>query len=587
MAQWYVMNKRADFAQIAQTYGISQILARLIRNRDCESAEEIRKYLHGSLEDLYDPMLLLDMDRAVEGLNAALREQKKIRIIGDYDADGICSSYILLRGIQSLGGEVDVDIPHRITDGYGLNERLIRQAGEDGVELIITCDNGIAASAEVDLASSLGMQVIVTDHHEVPIIEEDGERKERLPKVVAVVDPKRAGDPYPFDGICGAVVAWKFMQAAGIPQALLEELIEEAGFATICDVMELKDENRILVKEALRRLAHTQNLGMKALMEVSGIRGEELGSYHIGFVLGPSLNATGRLETAKIAIELLTCTDRMRAVQLATELKNLNDSRKTMTEYGVNVAKAQLEGAPIPKVLVLLLEDVHESIAGIIAGRIKEAYHHPTIVLTRCEGGLLKGSARSIEGYDMFAEMSACKDLYTKFGGHKMAAGVTLPEENLENLRNFLNAHCTLEDADFTETVHVDMALPFAFAGRDLIDELSLLEPFGNGNTKPVFAAKDLEVCSHRIFGKNSNVMKLKVKDAEHRPAELIYFGDVQKLEQELTAAEQELTAAEQGGAMQGGVRMTVAYYPSLNEYRGVVEIQYVMSHYRLEEIRG
>ncbi len=575
MAQWYVMNKRADFDAIATKFGISPILARLIRNRDCETDEEIRKYLHGSLEDLYDPMLLTDMQAAVEALRGAIEEGLKIRIIGDYDADGICSSYILCRGIRSLGGDVDVDIPHRITDGYGINERMIRQAAEDGIGMIITCDNGIAAAKEAELAAELGIRLIVTDHHEVPFIEEDGVKQEILPKALAVVDPKRAGDGYPFDGICGAVVAWKVMCAAGVEKELLDELIEEAGFATICDVMELRDENRILVREALRRLAHTRNIGMKALMDVCGIHPSEVSSYHIGFVLGPSFNATGRLDSAKTAVDLLTCTDRMEAVRLATELKNLNDSRKNMTEYGVAQARTILDRDPLlPKVIVLYLEDIHESIAGIIAGRIKEAYHHPTIVLTRSEDGGLKGSGRSIEAYDMFTSMSACKELYTKFGGHKMAAGVSFPEEHLEQIRSYLNEHCDLAEEDFAETVHIDMPLPFAYATEQLINELTLLEPFGNGNTKPVFAEKGVRVLSHQIFGKNRNVMKLQVLNGSGYRAEVIYFGDVKALDDLLSARMRDPAK---------DVLMTIAYYPSFNEYRGKRSVQFVMTNYRME----
>lgn len=580
MGNWFVAAKKADFDKIAKTFDISPVLARLIRNRDVCGEEEIRKYLHGGVEDLYDPWLLKGMDQAVAVIRKAIEEKRKIRVIGDYDIDGVCSTYILVRSFRSLGADVDMAIPHRIKDGYGLNDQLIERAAADQVKLIVTCDNGIAAADQIELAHRLGMQVVVTDHHEVPFTESGtgGERVYHLPPAEAVVDPKQPGETYPFPGICGAVVAWKSAWALGIDRGLLDTLLEPAAFATIGDVMELKDENRIIVKEGLRRMQHTSHPGLRALIEVSKLDMRKLEAYHIGFVLGPCVNASGRLESAALSLKLWLEEDYRKAVPMAVELKNLNDSRKEMTEAGVRQAVELLKRDGIDKVLVLYLPECHESLAGIIAGRIRERYHRPTIVLTDAEEGA-KGSGRSIEGYDMFAHLSACKDLFEKFGGHKMAAGLSLAKENIGELRRRLNENCPLTEEDFTPKVHIDIALPMSYVSEGFIQELELLAPYGTGNPKPVFAQKNVLLRSGRIFGKNRNVVKFNALDQEGIARTLVYFGDVEGLEAFLS----EKYGADVGRLFSGGgvsLPLTITYYPNLNEFRGKREIEIVITNY-------
>lgn len=580
MGNWLIAAKKADFEKIAQKFGISPVLARLIRNRDVCGEEEIRRYLYGGMEDLYAPERMKGMDQAVSVIKRAVAEKKKIRVIGDYDIDGVCSTYILVRSLRSLGGTVDTAIPHRIKDGYGLNDQLIRQAALDGVELIVTCDNGIAAADQIELAHRFGMQAVVTDHHEVPFTEEEegGGRRYHLPPAEAVVDPKQPEDTYPFPGICGAVVAWKLAWALGIDKGLLEELLEPAAFATVGDVMELKDENRIIVKEGLKRMRRTSHPGLRALIEVNKLDMRRLEVYHIGFVLGPCVNASGRLESAALSLNLWLEKDYRKAVPMAAELKNLNDSRKEMTEAGVKQAVKLLEKSGMDKVLLIYLPDCHESLAGIIAGRIRERYHRPTIVLTDAEEGV-KGSGRSIEGYDMFTRLSACRDLFHKFGGHKMAAGLSLAREDIGELRRRLNENCPLTEEDFTPKVHIDIALPFSYVAEGFIRELELLAPFGTGNPKPVFAQKDVRLRSGRIFGKNRNVAKFDALDKEGIPRTLVYFGDVEVLERFLS----EKYGEDAGRLFAGGgvsLPLTITYYPNLNEFRGRRELEFVVTNY-------
>lgn len=622
MANWFVAAKKADFNRIAAEFDISPVLARLIRNRDVCGEEEIRKYLHGGIEDLYAPQRLKGMDQATAVIKKAIAEKRKIRVIGDYDIDGVCATYILVKSFRSLGADVDMAIPHRIKDGYGLNDHLIEQAAEEEIELIVTCDNGIAATDQIELAHKLGMQVVVTDHHEVPFTESGatGEREYHLPPAEAVVNPKQPGETYPFPGICGAVVAYKLVWALGIDRGLLDALLEPAAFATVGDVMELQDENRIVVREGLKRMRNTSHPGLRALMEVNKLDRRKLEAYHIGFVLGPCVNASGRLESAALSLKLWLEEDYRKAVPMAAELKSLNDSRKEMTEAGVMQAvrllereteseacgmakatrtvelserKAESEAADeLPqertvekrssdkrdKVLILYLPDCHESLAGIIAGRIRERYHKPTIVLTDAEEGV-KGSGRSIEAYDMFANLSACKDLFDKFGGHKMAAGLSLPGENLGELRRRLNENCTLTEEDFVPKVHIDVALPLSWVSEGFIQELELLAPFGTGNPKPVFAQKDLQLCSGRIFGKNRNVAKFQALDQEKSVHTLVYFGDVEGLEKFLREK-----YGEDAGRLFSGEKvslpLTITYYPNLNEYKGRREIEFVITNY-------
>ena len=570
MEKWFLTMKKADFNSIARKYHISPITARLIRNRDVIGDEAIDFYLNGTIADLYDGMLMQDMDKAVEILAEKIGEEKQIRIIGDYDIDGVNATYILQEGLSGLGAHVDTDIPDRIKDGYGLNIDLINRALDDGVDTIITCDNGIAAADEIAYGKKNGLTVIVTDHHEVPYVEMNGEKEYLLPMADAVVDPHRADCGYPFKGLCGAAVAYKLVEALyNVMQRDPEDvdyLMENVAIATVGDVMDLTGENRIFVKQGLEMLKRTKNQGLKALIECTGIDVERLSAYHIGFVLGPCINASGRLDTAKRALELLNAKTRREAVMLAEDLKALNDSRKEMTEKGVEEAVQMIESTSLKddKVLVVYLPDCHESIAGIIAGRIRERYYRPVFVLTKAEDGV-KGSGRSIEAYDMFAQMCRCRALFTKFGGHKLAAGLSLEEGNVQRFRETINTLCDLTEEDLQEKVSIDMQLPFPYITEQLVQELELLEPFGKGNPKPLFAGKDLRVISPRIFGKNRNVLKCRLEDMQGNQMEAVYFGDVEKCLK--TMEEKKI--------------MAFTYYPSVNEYMGRRTMQVTIVDYQ------
>ncbi len=568
--KWYVAAKRADFAELGRRFSIDPVVARLIRNRDIEGEEAIDKYLHGTLKDLYPPKQMQGMGEAVEILREKRKEGKKIRIIGDYDIDGIMSAYILKTGLDRLGADADTVIPHRIQDGYGLNHALIEQAYKEGVDTIVTCDNGIAAADQVEEANRLGMTVIITDHHEVPFEEIGEKRIYRIPPAAAVVDPKQPRCRYPFPGICGAVVAMKLMQAMyeaeGIGgDAALEEFLEMAAFATVGDVMELVDENRILVKYGLEKISKTQNPGLRSLLEVCELEHKKLSAYHIGFVLGPCLNATGRLDTARRALELLTCRTREEALPVATDLKHLNETRKEMTRQGVEAAMALIEskGLQSRKVLVLYLPDCHESLAGIIAGRVREAFGKPVFVLTDSEEGV-NGSGRSVEAYSMYEEMSKCKDLFSKYGGHKMAAGLSLPREHVLPFMERIEESCRLTPDELTEKVHIDMQMPFGYVNEGLLTQFSLLEPFGNGNRRPLFAQRNVELLGSRILGKNENVGRYTVRDEQNMCYEMISFGDQKEL----------LAYWEEKG------KINVTYYPELHTFRGRTEIRFVLQNY-------
>lgn len=603
MEKWFVAAKKADFEKWAAEFGISPVVARILRNRDLTESGDIRKFLYGTLEDCYSPWLLKDMDRAVELLIMAISEQMAIRVIGDYDVDGICSSYILTKGLQTLGAKVDTAIPHRIHDGYGLNDHLIEEAKRDSIGMILTCDNGIAAASQIELANSYGIRVIVTDHHEVPFVKTiDAEgresRREQLPPALAVIDPKREECTYPFPHICGGVVAYKLVQALveqvldqgcpggtdeRLPHSLaqvLDELLEFAAFATVCDVMELKDENRILVKEGLKRLRNTGNRGIRALMEVNAIEPEKLSAYHLGFVLGPCLNATGRLDTAKRALELLQSSTKVEAMSAARELKELNDSRKNLTLQGVEQAEGYIRERHLErdKVMVIFLPDVHESLAGIIAGRVREKYNHPVFILTRGEEGV-KGSGRSIEGYHMYEAMTAAKQYFTKYGGHKLAAGLSMEEKDIEPLRKALNEQAALTEDDFIPRVHIDVPMPLAYANGKLAEELELLEPFGVGNPKPLFAQKELVFRSGFKMGANKNCARFRVSTPEGEGRQLVFFGDLEKFglflnEKYGPGSEEALYAG------RGDFPVSVAYQLGLNTYKGKTDLQYVMQHY-------
>lgn len=567
-----VAAKRADFKGIGERFGIDQVTARIIRNRDVIGEKAIEKYLHGSRKDFYSPWLLKDMEKAVAILQEKIENRNRIRIIGDYDIDGVMSTYILLESLRGLGCDVDMMIPNRITDGYGINEHLIEQAWQEGRDTIITCDNGIAAVTQIRKAKDLGMTVIVTDHHEVPFEDLEGGRKEILPPADAIVNPKQKACSYPFAGLCGAVVAMKVMEALYEKMApevdLVDKMLPFAGIATIGDVMDLQDENRILVKEGLQRLHHTTNLGLQELIRVNNLEPENISPYHIGFILGPCLNASGRLDTAKRALQLLLADSREEAAVLAGDLKNLNESRKEMTAQGLEKAIEQVESTSMMEdtVLVVFLPECHESLAGIIAGRLRERYHKPSFVLTRGEEGV-KGSGRSIESYSMYEKLCECKEYLTKFGGHPMAAGLSLEEENVEHFRRKLNEQSGLTEEDLVEKVTIDVPMPIHYIRKDLVQELSLLEPFGKGNEKPLFAQKNLWVSQMRVFGKNRNVVKMRLTDENGYPMDGVYFGNGDEF-------------AEEG---RGKRKISIVYYPDINMYQGRESLQVIIRHYQFD----
>lgn len=567
-----VAAKRADFKGIGERFGIDQVTARIIRNRDVIGEKAIEKYLHGSRKDFYSPWLLKDMEKAVAILQEKIENRNRIRIIGDYDIDGVMSTYILLESLRGLGCDVDMMIPNRITDGYGINEHLIEQAWQEGRDTIITCDNGIAAVTQIRKAKDLGMTVIVTDHHEVPFEDLEGGRKEILPPADAIVNPKQKACSYPFAGLCGAVVAMKVMEALYEKMApevdLVDKMLPFAGIATIGDVMDLQDENRILVKEGLQRLHHTTNLGLQELIRVNNLEPENISPYHIGFILGPCLNASGRLDTAKRALQLLLADSREEAAVLAGDLKNLNESRKEMTAQGLEKAIEQVESTSMMEdtVLVVFLPECHESLAGIIAGRLRERYHKPSFVLTRGEEGV-KGSGRSIESYSMYEKLCECKEYLTKFGGHPMAAGLSLEEENVERFRRKLNEQSGLTEEDLVEKVTIDVPMPIHYIRKDLVQELSLLEPFGKGNEKPLFAQKNLWVSQMRVFGKNRNVVKMRLTDENGYPMDGVYFGNGDEFEEE----------------GRGKRKISIVYYPDINMYQGRESLQVIIRHYQFD----
>ena len=571
MERWVLLRKGADFEAISKKFHISPRLASLIRNRDVIGDEAINQYLNGTIAELYDGMQMKGMPQAVEILTEKIRDREKIRVIGDYDCDGINATYILLEGLEKLGAKVDSDIPDRIKDGYGLNQHLIDRAHEDGIDTIITCDNGIAAAKEIEYGKALGMTIIVTDHHEVPYKENEAGRRYILPPADAVVDPRQEGCEYPFKGLCGAAVAYKLVEALceanGQDVADLDYLLENVAIATVADVMDLTEENRILVKQGLEMLKRTSNLGLRALIQCIGLEGKKIQAYHIGFILAPCLNASGKLDTAKRALELLRAKTEREADMLAGDLKALNESRRDMTDRVVDEAMAKVEQTDIrgDKVLVIYLPDCHESLAGLVAGRVRENYYRPVFVLTDSEDGV-KGSGRSIESYSMYEELTGCGDLLTKFGGHPMAAGLSIDKENVEKFKRRLNDQCMLSEEELTEKVVIDMELPFTAITEHFIEELEYLEPFGKGNTKPVFAARGVFMQHVKIIGKNKNVAKATAIDAAGNRMEAICFHDAQEF-------------AKQCERNNG--KMSITFYPGINEFRGERQIQIVITHYR------
>ena len=569
MEKWFVSAKKADFKEIGRQFDIDPVIARLIRNRDVTGEKAIQEYLRGTIQDIPGPELLKGMKEATSILRQKIREKKKIRIIGDYDIDGVTATYILIKGLERLGARADTYIPDRITDGYGIHMPLIYKALEDGVDTIVTCDNGIAAAKEIGFAKEKGLTVIVTDHHEVPFIEDNGERTYILPPADAVINTKQPGCPYPNKNLCGAVVAmkliWALYDGSHIPETEKEEFLELAAIATVGDVMDLQGENRILVKEGLKRLPYTKNKGLQALIRVTGLEGSRISSYHIGFVLGPCINASGRLDTAARSLRLLQSEDSDEAARLAGDLKALNDSRKALTEKGKDAAIQLIENTDLKNdpVLVVYLPECHESLAGIISGRIREKYNRPVFVLTKGEKGV-KGSGRSIQQYSMFEELVKCGDLLDQYGGHPMAAGLSLPEENVSLLRKRLNEQCTLKEEDLIPKVMIDVPMPISYISTKLVEQLSLLEPFGKGNTKPLFAQKNVRALNSRVIGKNHNVTKLQLMDEQGYVMEAVYFGNVPEFMDFLSARD----------------KISVTYYPEINRYQGRETLQVIIQNY-------
>lgn len=579
--KWVVAAKKADFEAWATKFGIDKVLARILRNRDLVDEKQIQMFLYGSASDMYNPFLMTDMKEAAELLLCKSAEDKKIRVIGDYDVDGVCSTYILTRGLRLFSDSISYMVPHRVRDGYGLNERIIQEAIADGIDTIVTCDNGIAAEKEIALAKKHGLTVIVTDHHEVPYMDTPSGREEKLPTADCIVNPKRKGDSYPYKEICGAVIAYKLIEAlleigsakakGGMTQQqsedFLQAMLEMAALATICDVMPLLDENRIIVKNGLASMENTQNLGIRALLRQLNLEEAKLTSYHMGFMVGPCINAAGRLESATEALEFLLEEDEKKRTSMAIGLASLNEQRKDMTEQGISQASKLVdEMAEIPPVLILYLEECHESIAGIVAGRIREKYERPTIILTD-SGDILKGSGRSIEAYHMYEHLHQVEDLLIKYGGHKLAAGLSIQKSDLEEFTKRMIDLAQLEEEDFVRKILIDVPMPIHYIKEELVESFAALEPFGTLNPKPLFAQKALGIERLRIVGKNRNVANFYLKDDYGTTLKGVYFGDAEQFVQE---------------TREGNGKIDIIYYPDINEYQGRSSIQIVVKHYKV-----
>ena len=594
MERWVVKNKKADFAKIMEKYQVSEILARLMVNRGHETDAQIEQFLSMDLNQLYPPQSMKDVQKAVDLLELKIKEKKPIRIVGDYDVDGIISTYVLYKALTRVNAIVDYEIPDRVKDGYGINVSIIDDASKDGIDTIITCDNGITALSQVEHAKELGMTVIITDHHDLAFtkeeVEVDGIIEERIehhiPVADAVINPKQEDCNYPHKGLCGAAVAFKLVEAlyerCEISKAEVIEFIQYIAIATVCDVMDLIDENRIFVKYGLGQLANTNNYGLKALMDVNSISGNQLSAYHLGFVIGPCLNASGRLESAKLGLKMLLANNQKEALELAVELKVLNDTRKELTIKGTKQAIELVESSSLKDdiVLIVYLPDCHESLAGIIAGRLKEKYYKPAIVLTDAEHGV-KGSARSIPEYNIFEELTKCKEYLLRFGGHPMAAGLSLEKEQIEPLRRAMNENTILTKNDIIPKVSIDIVLPLGYINEDMIEELERLEPFGKGNSKPIFADRNIKILKANIIGKNSNVLKMKVENAYGRTIDALYFGDITQFQ---TYVSEKFSPTDYSNMLAGrknGINLSIIYYPSINEYAGNRTQQIIIQSYQ------
>ena len=588
MSKWILQRKSADYATLSSKLNVDPVIVRLMVNRGLSTYEEMEEYLHPTLNNLPDPHLFADMDLACELLMEAIDEGTKIRVVGDYDVDGIMSTYILTTALREAGADVDYAVPHRMVDGYGINPDMVQRAFDEGIRFIITCDNGIAASPAIDLAKELGMTFVVTDHHEVPFeVAADGVTKiQQIPHADAVVDPKRDDCNYPFKGICGAQVAWKLVDVLyeflGIEKEKADAFLQFASIATVCDVMELKGENRATVYHGIKAIENTDNIGLNALLARNELKGKPLSCYHLGFVIGPCLNASGRLDTAGRAIELLMETDNAKALAMANELVELNGQRKTMTQTGIDKAKEQIESTSLinDRVLVIYIPELHESLAGIVAGRIRETYNKPVLVITDAEEGA-KGSGRSIPAYNMFEELTAVKDVFTKFGGHPMAAGVSLPTEKIDELRERLNQNCTLTEDDMQEIIKIDCDMPLSYITDKLIDSIDMLAPFGTGNSKPLFALKNIPIQKMAYMGKEGQYLRMSLQTENGGNMTGLMFRGVEDFEQAIIDKYGE--AAWQGlfSGSNSNVAMDIVYEPSINEFRGNRSVQIIVENFK------
>lgn len=587
MSKWILQRKAADYKGLSEKLKVDPVIVRLMVNRGLLTYEEMEEYLHPTLDNFPDPHLFADMDEACGLLMDAIDEGVKIRVVGDYDVDGIMSTYILTSAIKEVGGDVDYAVPHRMVDGYGINPEMVQAAFDDGVRFIITCDNGIAAAPAVDLAKELGMTFVVTDHHEVPFeTAEDGSVVQKLPNADAVVDPKRNDCGYPFKGICGAQVAWKFVDVlfefVGLDKEMADKYLQFASIATVCDVMELKGENRATVYHGLKAIENTDNVGLNALLARNELKGKPLSCYHLGFIIGPCLNASGRLDTASKAIELLFEEDSAKALASANELVELNSQRKNMTQIGIDKARDIIENSDIKnqKVLVVYIPELHESLAGIVAGRIRETYNKPVLVITDAEDGA-KGSGRSIPAYNMFEELTAVKDVFTKFGGHPMAAGVSLPTDKIDELRDRLNSSCKLTEDDMQEIIKIDCDMPLSYMTESLVDSIDMLAPFGTGNTKPLFALKNVEIKGASFMGKDGQFLRLNVGTENGGNMTALMFRNVLEFQQAVSDKYGDDTLQRLFSGNTNDVKMDIIYEPSINEYRGSRSIQIMVENFK------
>lgn len=584
--KWLLRNRKVDLKAMSEKYKISQLLCKLMVNRDIIDENIINSYINPVYKYLHSPKTMKDVVIAVDIIKRKIQENKKIRIIGDYDVDGIISVFILYTALKKCGANVDYEIPDRIKDGYGINENIVKVAYDEGVDTIITCDNGISAIDQIQYAKDLGLTVIVTDHHDVPFIEEDGVRTFLSSQADAIINPKQIECEYKFKSICGAGVAFKLMEALyeeiGMDKEECYKLIEFVAIATVCDVVDLIDENRIFVKNGLEMLNNSKNIGINALKKACGLEDKEITAYHLGFVIGPCLNASGRLDSAKKGLELLLMEDDEEAKNLAQEIVDLNDARKNMTKEGVDRAINIIDITDInnDNILVVYIPDIHESLAGIVAGRVKEKYNKPTIILTKSEEGV-KGSARSIEEYNMFEELLACKELLDKFGGHPMAAGLSLQEDKVDELRIALNNKCELTDEDLTRKIMIDSSLPLEYLNLHLIEELNVLEPFGKGNAKPVFGVRDAKITRAMLLGKDKNVLKLKLLTNNNITIDAMIFNDLENFESKIIEKYGNEELDNLYNKSNNNIPMDFTFYPSINEWNGNKSIQIVVNGIR------